>query len=230
MPSNLQWLKTQLIISSADGLLSTSFAWPWSIPPLLKGLEDSHPPGDTVLRNQVQPRAGNAETADGSRSRFWLRLQGRARHSSGHWWVIQLVLKYLLPCPWCAMSLLCHITIQLAFLLPFAPTPASPATSLLLLPHLLLPTGVLIIAEPGRYFAEASSTMICPIYGVRDRPGDAEAGSLSHGVNEQFDVFNSPVRIPMPCQSFFLMHHAFQHASLIWSECSQGLLDYIWAL
>ncbi|GAX75187.1 hypothetical protein CEUSTIGMA_g2631.t1 [Chlamydomonas eustigma] len=34
-------------------------------------------------------------------------------------------------------------------------------------------SGVTIIAEPGRYFAETSATMFTPVYGVRDRPGDA---------------------------------------------------------
>lgn len=35
-------------------------------------------------------------------------------------------------------------------------------------------SGVRIIAEPGRYFAETSATMFTPVYGQRDRPGEAD--------------------------------------------------------
>jgi ornithine decarboxylase len=31
-------------------------------------------------------------------------------------------------------------------------------------------SGVQVIAEPGRYFAETAATLLTPVYGVRDRP------------------------------------------------------------
>lgn len=36
-------------------------------------------------------------------------------------------------------------------------------------------SGVRVIAEPGRYFAETSATLMTPVYGQRDRP-DANGG------------------------------------------------------
>lgn len=34
--------------------------------------------------------------------------------------------------------------------------------------HFPISSGVRVIAEPGRYFAEAPSTLACMVYGVRD--------------------------------------------------------------
>lgn len=38
-------------------------------------------------------------------------------------------------------------------------------------------SGVSVIAEPGRYFAETAATLLTPVYGTRDRP---EAGGGVH--------------------------------------------------
>lgn len=49
-------------------------------------------------------------------------------------------------------------------------------------PHYIR-AGVRVIAEPGRYFAETSATMFTPVYGQRDRPGDA---SHPQGIHKDY--------------------------------------------
>jgi hypothetical protein len=47
--------------------------------------------------------------------------------------------------------------------------------------HFPVSSGVRVIAEPGRYFAEAPSTLACMVYGVRDGVPSAGGGVPSAG-------------------------------------------------